>query len=691
MRGSAVSVSVSQFAVEEDLWFGDFEDKEAEARAARSIAAKAGMIVGAKPFPIAAKRLEELTRSPNSRIEQVVKVLESDPGLSARLLRLVNSAGYALRVRCTSVRHAAALVGTKRLHAVATTAAILDMFDTHSELAVQLLEHAAVVGSLCRYLAVHLGLPRDELFTCGFLHDIGKLMLLDTESEEYADLLRVHGGSPDAIHGAERELLGFDHAVLGAHVLRAWNIPNPVPQVVAWHHHVGCAYQAGPTAVAMVHALRLADSLSYALDGDLSKDQILLVSESEAAIYLEISEQQLAAMWDDLRALRDRSKTRALSDDPNEIVPRRLEVPDSLSPRASGTSLRPSGPPDVLPQSIRPPDSIRPHASASLSSHAPVPIAASSEVPKHFPCAVCARPSFGIACPCCGRYACPEHTESRDAWCTSCAQGFASAQDGFELPFGAKLGAVMGGLCLLSVSLLAGASSERDFWVFALSGPVPLATLYVVLVVVARRWWVRWSFIRERRQQALESIPPSMPGLVHVLPNIATPTSPRIEIFPIHPESQPRMIPAAPAAPEIAPLVEGGTASAPEVAQRASVEPLAAASRSASSPMIEFGQATSSLPPSLMPRSVTPVSLTDSESSSLADEPESGVVVSEPAVRDGSTRDEFAARPRVPSSRVDDLTLGTASADEPADHVTANQDVLHDRAAPPSSTVRMFG
>ncbi len=57
-------------------------------------------------------------------------MLESDPGLSMRLLRLVNSAGYALRVRCTSVRHAASLVGMRRLHQLATTAAVLDLFET---------------------------------------------------------------------------------------------------------------------------------------------------------------------------------------------------------------------------------------------------------------------------------------------------------------------------------------------------------------------------------------------------------------------------------------------------------------------------------------------------------------------------------------------------------------------------------
>jgi HD-like signal output (HDOD) protein len=197
--------------VDEELWFGNAgEEREIEARAAESMAAVAARVLGAKPFPAAAKRLEELTRSPNARIEQVVSVLESDPGLSMRLLRLVNSAGYALRVRCTSVRHAAALVGMRRLHQLATTAAILDMFETDNPLVVQLLTHSAVVGALSRYLAVHIDLPPDELFTCGFLHDIGKLMLLDSEGDSYGDLVRQAGDRPDVLHVLERERYGFD-------------------------------------------------------------------------------------------------------------------------------------------------------------------------------------------------------------------------------------------------------------------------------------------------------------------------------------------------------------------------------------------------------------------------------------------------------------------------------------------------
>ena len=538
---------MSQFSIEEDLWFGDFEDQEAEARAARSIAAKAGKILGAKPFPIAAKRLEELTRNPSTRIEQVVKVLESDPGLSARLLRLVNSSGYALRVRCTSVRHAAALVGTNRLNAVATTAAILDMFSANTEVAVRLLEHAAIVGSLSRYLAVHLGLPRDELFTCGFLHDIGKLMLLDTESQDYADLLRKYEGKPDSIHSRERELLGFDHAVLGANVLSAWNIPKPVPQVVAWHHQVGRAYNAGPTIIGMVHALRLADALSYALDADLTEDPILRVAHTESALYLEVSEQQLAAMWGDLRALSERCKTR-VSSDGHEIVPRRLDVPDSLSPRVAGGALSSQRAPEIL-QSIRPPDSIRPrtHAAAPDVSSDKPPV---SEVPEHFPCCVCAGPTYASQCACCRQHVCPRHVNRRDGWCASCSGDFAIAERSFDPPLVIKLAAVMAGLCLAALCALGAATTELSPSWFILVGPIPLFSLYALVLIVGRRWYGRWSFVKERRLETHESEPLTAPEANDVVSELEVPQEPLIERAPSETEPQGVTL-ASPLVPQI--------------------------------------------------------------------------------------------------------------------------------------------
>lgn len=102
--------------LDEELWFGVTDATAAETAAAKSMAATAGKVIGAKPFPESARRLAELSSRDNAQVAEMVEVLEQDPALSAKLLRVVNSAGFGLRQRCTSIRHAVTLVASKQLY-----------------------------------------------------------------------------------------------------------------------------------------------------------------------------------------------------------------------------------------------------------------------------------------------------------------------------------------------------------------------------------------------------------------------------------------------------------------------------------------------------------------------------------------------------------------------------------------------
>jgi len=355
------------FSFQEDLWFGDFDDEAAREAAASSMAAMAGKVMGARPFPAAAQRLVQLTRNPDSNIHKVVRVLESDPGLSQRVLRLVNSAGYGLRVRCTSLNHATALLGQNRLQQIATSAVLLNHFGRTSEETKRKQEHGALVASLCRYLAIHLGLPQEDLFTCGLLHDLGQLMMLDDGDKEYVALVNAHQDEWDALHISEREILGFDHAVLAAHVLASWSIPAPVPEVIALHHQPALAHQAGAKISAMVQTLRFADHMSHLLDGTSPMEGSKELADSEAASYLGFSEMQIGAMWKDLQQLRDANRSRRM--DIADIAPRSVEVPASLAPRATAITDAPmpmSGAPSHPPTAPAPTYSDPPGVGESL-------------------------------------------------------------------------------------------------------------------------------------------------------------------------------------------------------------------------------------------------------------------------------------------------------------------------------------
>jgi putative nucleotidyltransferase with HDIG domain len=453
-RGAAAP----RIEVDEELWFGTTDPGEAEAAAASSMAALAGRLIGAKPFPEAARRLAELTRDPNTRTEQIVQVLERDSALSARLLRLVNSAGFGLKQRCSSVRHAVTLVGAARLNQIATTAAVLELFDSSGEAGNKILEHCAVVGAFCRYLGAHLSLPVEDLFTAGFLHDIGKLMLLETGGEGYLALVEEAAGSADMLHVLERAEYGFDHGVLGAHVLKAWNIPDPVPKVVAWHHEPTRAYAATTELASLVQTVRLADALVYAIAHDLPKSESTELAKQEPASYLDISEAQLAAMWDELVSLRRRTLDQNRGDEGE------AEPAQPAGERRSGGAR---------------------HSKA--------------DVPLQFPCIECGAPSFGSTCSACSGHACPEHhAPGRAGWCTICEREYAALVAEDRLPTSAILGMGAG---LLLVAGIIGFGLARGGLEAALTlaaGPALLVLVGIVVLFVMRRSSLLSRFVRTR-------------------------------------------------------------------------------------------------------------------------------------------------------------------------------------------------
>jgi putative nucleotidyltransferase with HDIG domain len=455
-------------SIDERLWVnpsGLDQGRPSEDVAKNSMAALVGRVIGAKPFPETARRLAEMTRQPNARIGNAVRVLETDPALSARLLRLVNSPGYALRMRCTSLRHAAALVGLERLNHIATTAAVLDMFAGGSQAATELLDHSTVVGAFCRYFAMSLSLPADELFTCGFLHDIGKLLLLEAEGETYAELLA--SVPEDAAHLKERERFGFDHASLGAHVLNAWNIPHPVPLVVAWHHDRGLSYDAAPEIAAMIDTLRLSDEIAHAMSSFSDERARRTIADSETAAELNLTKLDLSRIWPELRQLREHCRAQRSSE---------MRVVDVASIRPSA-----SLPPPSLPVETSEPE--------------PTPEAAP-------PCAVCERPQAENTCSACAALVCGEHLDRSEWFCERCSRDFARSKKALASGLALKLGI---GSAFVSLLLGAGFGAVQNGvpeTLRVLVAPVLGLALSGVLLVYGQRYIVRARFLRSRRPAA---------------------------------------------------------------------------------------------------------------------------------------------------------------------------------------------
>ncbi len=261
-------------------------------------------------MPAAASRAAQLLGDENAGVDEIAKVVEHDPGLTANLLRLCNTAHYKGRSSESSVREAIVRLGTRMTLRVLMAEALGPL--TRPPVAGydlppgQLWEHSAAVGLGVQQMARALNLtPQSYVFTAGLLHDIGKIVMgtfLDLDVKPIVDLAFEHQVS---FEEAERRVLGIDHAEVGAALLEKWNLPAPVVEAVRWHHEPESA--SGDTlCVDLVHAtdtLIIESGIGSGIDG-------LNYRSSEAVtarlgLNIHILEQVLCTVLSELQDLRE--------------------------------------------------------------------------------------------------------------------------------------------------------------------------------------------------------------------------------------------------------------------------------------------------------------------------------------------------------------------------------------------------
>jgi putative nucleotidyltransferase with HDIG domain len=215
-------------------------------------------------FPTAAARVLQVARHPTSTMAQMEEAVCTDSVLAGRLLKLANSPFYARRTRIDSVGRAIAVLGFSGTRDVALALAIGAVGSDKSPWGQSLWCHALSAAWACRLMGRHVRqVDVEAAFLMGLLHDVGLQLLLVLRESEMNQLLDTHGMEPSVLLQAERELLGTDHAELGAACLRRWSLPDAVTDAVAYHHQpIGAVGMARPRDVAL---LQVADAFADAM------------------------------------------------------------------------------------------------------------------------------------------------------------------------------------------------------------------------------------------------------------------------------------------------------------------------------------------------------------------------------------------------------------------------------------------
>jgi HD-like signal output (HDOD) protein len=212
-------------------------------------------------LPSSLSRLMLDLNQPDSSTEQIIRAIEADTTLSAKVLKLANSVFYQRLMRASTINVAVVRLGRKTLRSLALavwTQSVRDETRTDAEntLIAQQLAHGTATAVISRILVQQQNpAAAEDAYIAGLLHDIGRLALFCQMGETYADTVcqRATQERRDILD-MEQEILGFDHAMLGARLMESWHIPPICIESAARHHEAELDTQTDPllSAVAIV-------------------------------------------------------------------------------------------------------------------------------------------------------------------------------------------------------------------------------------------------------------------------------------------------------------------------------------------------------------------------------------------------------------------------------------------------------
>jgi putative nucleotidyltransferase with HDIG domain len=261
------------------------------------------------PLPTVVMKAMEMTLDPDVSVRNLQLVISQDQALSAKILRIVNSAMYALRREVSTVSHAVAVLGIETVKSVIMAASVERVFQKSKDLGTKLMtEHSWGTAVAARTIARRVRYENvEEAMVCGLMHDIGKPVLLQNLPARYREILHeVYNGNA-SFHQSELLAFGFSHAHVGALLARKWNFPPQLAEAVGYHHNPSSA----PSYRKLACIVNLANLFMIYSGIGFEKDKNLLLEKQPASQFLKLDKTALESLVSETRlAIRATNKIR---------------------------------------------------------------------------------------------------------------------------------------------------------------------------------------------------------------------------------------------------------------------------------------------------------------------------------------------------------------------------------------------
>lgn len=195
-----------------------------------------------KTLPHVAIKVTQMVNDDNSTMRDFEEVIQMDPVLVTRLLKLVNSPFFGLSGKINSIAKAVVMVGMKNLRNLVAVEAIRGMFNDRDSVGFSrqhLWLHSATVAILCDMIGKRIfGDAREDLFLAGIIHDIGLIAEDQVAGEGLREACQRYKPGENTFVSCEREVIGTDHADVGFKLAREWKMPPEVLNAIRFHHNL---------------------------------------------------------------------------------------------------------------------------------------------------------------------------------------------------------------------------------------------------------------------------------------------------------------------------------------------------------------------------------------------------------------------------------------------------------------------
>lgn len=224
-------------------------------------------------FPAAAMKVLREAESSTSNASSIAQILAQDQALSARVLRLANSAYYGLTRKVSNLQESVVVLGTRCVRNLCMVAATYPWMsrslDGYALGPRELWTHSFGTALGSQFIARFSKKCNEDLaFTAGLLHDIGKVALSVWLENKTLSVAKYASQADVTFDAAEKRILGFDHCQVGEHLAINWNLPEDIVAAIRWHHTPG-AIENTPPLVDCVHlGIYMTMAMGLGLGGD---------------------------------------------------------------------------------------------------------------------------------------------------------------------------------------------------------------------------------------------------------------------------------------------------------------------------------------------------------------------------------------------------------------------------------------